>query len=325
MFICEFITGGGLHQTSLPADLVHEGEMMLQALMRDVNEAGITDIVTTRDYRLRNDPEKCRILDEHSNVWEIWCSIMQTVDAVWPVAPETGDALLRLSELALECGCHLFGCMPEGVALTSSKLKTYQHLLRHQIPVIETYTLDGSFPDSDNGWILKPDDGVGGRDCRYFCERKSLEEAVYALQKQEDYIIQPYIRGIPASLSLLCYQQTGMLIACNRQQFIFHEARGRLEGIVVNGLADQWSVLEPAAVAIAAAIPGLAGYVGVDLVLTDNGPLIVEINPRLTTSYVGLRQSIGINPVAMIIDLFETGQLPSVKLGKKIPVTITLQ
>jgi predicted ATP-grasp superfamily ATP-dependent carboligase len=38
-------------------------------------------------------------------------------------------------------------------------------------------------------------------------------------------------------------------------------------------------------------IPGLAGYVGIDLLLPDGGdPLIVEINPRLTTSYVGYRR-----------------------------------
>ena len=41
------------------------------------------------------------------------------------------------------------------------------------------------------------------------------------------------------------------------------------------------------------AVPGLMGYVGVDLVLGDatdgSGDFAIEINPRLTTSYVGLR------------------------------------
>ena len=41
-----------------------------------------------------------------------------------------------------------------------------------------------------------------------------------------------------------------------------------------------------------AEIPGLAGYVGVDLVLgdTEADDVAIEVNPRLTTSYVGLRQ-----------------------------------
>jgi predicted ATP-grasp superfamily ATP-dependent carboligase len=38
------------------------------------------------------------------------------------------------------------------------------------------------------------------------------------------------------------------------------------------------------------AVPGLKGYVGVDLVLADDGAdQVIEINPRLTTSYLGLR------------------------------------
>jgi predicted ATP-grasp superfamily ATP-dependent carboligase len=325
LFICEFITGGGMQQKSLPGNLVHEGEMMLQALMHDVTDAGITDIVTTRDYRLEHVEGECMVLDKHDNVWNIWGSIMQTVDAVWPIAPETDGDLLRLSELAIQCGCKLFGCMPEGVANAGSKLKTYQLLSHHHIPSIETYTVDGYVPDFDDGWILKPDDGVGGGDCRLFYDRRALEEAITVLQNQDNYVVQPYIKGNPASLSMLCYKQTGELMASNRQQFVFSDTQGHLEMITVNGLADQWSTVEPVARKIAAAIPGLAGYVGVDLILTRNGPIIVEINPRLTTAYVGLRKSIGVNPVAMIINLFETRQLPPVKLEKKIPVTINLQ
>jgi hypothetical protein len=38
-----------------------------------------------------------------------------------------------------------------------------------------------------------------------------------------------------------------------------------------------------------ACVEGLRGYVGVDLVLGDED-MAIEINPRLTTSYIGLRQ-----------------------------------
>jgi predicted ATP-grasp superfamily ATP-dependent carboligase len=38
-------------------------------------------------------------------------------------------------------------------------------------------------------------------------------------------------------------------------------------------------------------IPGLKGYLGIDLLLPEAGtPLVVEINPRVTTSYVGYRR-----------------------------------
>jgi predicted ATP-grasp superfamily ATP-dependent carboligase len=324
LFICEFITGGGMQQEDLPLSLVHEGEMMLQALMRDVTDAGITEIVTTRDYRLGQIGGTCRVFNKHDDVWETWCNIMQTVDAVWPIAPETGGDLLRLTELALACDCALIGCTPDAVTLTSSKRKTFQCLSHHQLPVVDTYTLDEYIPDFDDGWILKPDDGVGGSNCRHIKERNMLEETLCTLPSKENYIIQPYIKGEPASLSLLCYRQTGVLMASNQQKFVFNGEHGRLEGLVVNGMTEQWSILEKMAMEIASAIPGLAGYVGVDFISSKDGPRIIEINPRLTTAYAGLRESLDINPVAMIFNLFETGQYPSVRIKKRLPVTIDL-
>ena len=37
------------------------------------------------------------------------------------------------------------------------------------------------------------------------------------------------------------------------------------------------------------ALPGLRGLVGVDYIQTKDGPVVLEINPRATTSYAGLR------------------------------------
>ena len=59
------------------------------------------------------------------------------------------------------------------------------------------------------------------------------------------------------------------------------------------------------------AIPGLWGYVGVDLVIGDNGPVVLEVNPRLTTSYIGLSRSIGHNVAELLLRLAaDPGGLP---------------
>ena len=39
-------------------------------------------------------------------------------------------------------------------------------------------------------------------------------------------------------------------------------------------------------------VPGLRGCVGVALVLSPGGCFLIEIDPRLTTSYVGLRRAL---------------------------------
>ncbi|HXZ15970.1 MAG TPA: ATP-grasp domain-containing protein, partial [Roseiarcus sp.] len=59
---------------------------------------------------------------------------------------------------------------------------------------------------------------------------------------------------------------------------------------------DLSPVLAAAAVDLVAdacrSLPGLVGYVGFDLIASANAPhvRIVEVNPRLTTSYVGYRE-----------------------------------
>jgi len=55
---------------------------------------------------------------------------------------------------------------------------------------------------------------------------------------------------------------------------------------------------------VSRAIPGLRGYIGFDLILPDGSPetpLIVDINPRLTTSYLGYRALSNVNLAERIL------------------------
>ena len=57
-------------------------------------------------------------------------------------------------------------------------------------------------------------------------------------------------------------------------------------------------------------IPGLNGYIGVDLVLTEDSARLIEINPRLTTSYIALRQVTSVNLAKAISEACLTGIFP---------------
>ncbi len=54
----------------------------------------------------------------------------------------------------------------------------------------------------------------------------------------------------------------------------------------------------------------LRGYVGVDFVLTEEEPVAIEVNPRLTTSYVGLSQVANFNPAQAILNAVLARKLP---------------
>ena len=71
------------------------------------------------------------------------------------------------------------------------------------------------------------------------------------------------------------------------------------------------------------AVPGLAGYVGIDLVLGEradgSNDWVIEINPRLTTSYLGLRALLAEGNLAEMLVRVVGGQMiepPLWRLGK---------
>ena len=64
-----------------------------------------------------------------------------------------------------------------------------------------------------------------------------------------------------------------------------------------------------------ASVAGLRGYVGVDLVLGDE-PFVVDVNPRLTTSYVGLSKVTGFNVADTMVNVVLKKKLLLKKEGK---------
>jgi len=301
----------------LPASLRREGDMMLGALVKDLAEIPGWDPVLTRDRRLPH-PDlpgadlSARIewLDD-GDPWPAWRRIVEEVDAVWPIAPETGSALARLSDLVLAAGRTLIGSRPDAVRLTTDKRATAECLAAAGVPVAPTRPLSaiGAIdpPAGPNGWVVKPVDGAGAEDTYLFRRREDLACWLERAGAEAGrFVLQPYLSGTAASLSMLCREGRAWLLSCNRQEVaVLDDGRFAYRGGLVGGMEHRRPAYEPIADAVAAAIPGLWGYVGVDLVDGSDGPVILEVNPRLTTSFVGLREAIGRNPAALVLDLLE--------------------
>jgi predicted ATP-grasp superfamily ATP-dependent carboligase len=59
------------------------------------------------------------------------------------------------------------------------------------------------------------------------------------------------------------------------------------------------------------AVGGFRGYLGVDLVMAGDEVVVVDLNPRLTTSYIGLRRVINLNPAGAMLNAVFEGRLPA--------------
>lgn len=321
LFICEFITGGGMQDVDLPPALAREGDIMLSALLSDLLDAGFDNIICTRDPRLEKINGYIEFIKPGKNVWQTWQQCMEDSAAVWLIAPETSNVLYELTCMAQASGGLLLGSNSAAVELTTSKSNTIRHLITNNIPAVPIlYDID-NLSANKTGWVIKPDDGVGAEGCYLFNDISALQRHINYLNSK-NYIVQEYIPGIPASISMLCLQGQTRVLACNEQLFKFENGKGHLSGVVVNGLRVYHQELEMIAHDIAGAIDGLTGYVGVDLIMAEQGPVVVEINPRLTTAYAGLGSSLGRNPAEMIMKLMQNARFPDFHQVKYRPVTV---
>lgn len=303
IFAYEHITGGGLLDQCAIAALAPEGELMLRALVRDLVALPEVGVVVMRDPRLSFDlPGAAHVPRSASGFWPTFRRALREADAVWPIAPEQDGILEHLSREVTQAGRVLLGSRPEGVRVTASKLRTAGVLSAAGVTAIPTFVDEASVPPGVREVVVKPDDGAGCQETFAFRERAELRQWLkqHAAPGQ---VFQPLVRGEALSLSVLCCDRGARLLACNRQHIRFAGHRIQFSGVSVNALPDLHGRYAQLASAVVAALPGLWGYVGIDFIDAADGPVVVEVNPRLTTAYAGLRAALGINPARLVLDL----------------------
>ncbi|MCI0653113.1 MAG: ATP-grasp domain-containing protein [Methylococcaceae bacterium] len=331
ILLLEYISGGGLIKESIPQSLVREGHLMLRALLDDLAEIDGIRLTVMRDARLEApsvqarhcNPEVIRV-SSNDKFDDAWRAAVRSVDAVWPIAPETGGILEKLCKDVQECGKILVNSPAEVVARTASKLKTLEHLKQYGIKVVPTIRF-AEFQDQFSGpWVIKPDDGAGCEGMRMVRDLKELNH-LQAKSPASNDIIQPFVEGTAMSLSVLFKQGDARLLSCNRQHINMRDEFFYLSGCTVNIAPVDTTMFLELAWAIARAIPDLFGYAGVDLILAEGRPKVLEINPRLTTSYAGLSRALNLNVAARVIDLLAPGaRLPATVDPSGISVDIKL-
>jgi predicted ATP-grasp superfamily ATP-dependent carboligase len=231
--------------------------------------------------------------------------------------------LQSLAEMAVACNTETLLSDLATLKICADKLATYQELTKHRLPVVETRLLE----EGVEGWVgnvvVKIADGVGCQDS-FVVTADQLPTALAELSEPGRYIIQPYQLGQAASLSCLFKSGQGWLLCCNQQHIVLDQGRFSLQGCLVNAANPKRHFYQHLVAAIAEAMPGLWGYIGIDIIETGGvGPLVLEINPRLTTSYVGIRRATGINVAEQVLQLLNLEPDLQPTINQAIPVAIT--
>ena len=320
ILVHEFVSGGGLAGRAVTPSLAREGAAMLAALVADLAAIRQHQIITTADARfpLAVPPgvEVVTLLPERLD--RQLDELIATADAVWLVAPEIDGCLEHLAARAGRLGTIILGPDASAIRRAADKANLLRRLALHGIRHPNTCVL-GAGDDCERAadaigypLVVKPARGAG-------CSGVSLARTAGDLHRAVDcsrragvrgaLLLQEYLRGVAASVSLLADGRRAVPLTTNRQlvhtSFTFTYCGGStpLEHPLAERAVD-------AALRTCRALPGLRGYVGVDLVLTESDAVLIEVNPRLTTAYLGARMAIDGNIAALALDAC-SGSLPS--------------
>jgi predicted ATP-grasp superfamily ATP-dependent carboligase len=313
IFVYEFITGGGMWSLGGRPDgsLLTEGSAMLHAVVDDAIKMGAQPI-TLRDSRLAGGlPEGCESVEvgnaaEHN---EAFASFAAGAEYTLLIAPEFEGWLLKLTRLAVDVRAHLLSPDPTFIALASDKQATADQLQRKGVAVPQGMTLEAfdKPPKAPYPAVLKPNDGAGSQSIRVV---KKATEARKWMEASPPWTwrFERLHPGVAASVSIISGSSGPIALApCGQNlsgdgSFLYLGGETPLPP----ELAERARRLGLAA---AHALPATTGYFGVDLLLggaTDGSQdVVIEVNPRLTTSYVGLRAACEQNLLQATIDAVE--------------------
>jgi len=315
-FLYEWASGGGLvnEPGALPASLVREGVTMAGALAADLVRIPGARVTALRDPRVvQLALHGGEIIDVQSSADHLdeFERLAGEADATILIAPEFDGILLKAARRVVACGGRLLSPPPEFVRLATDKHETCARLAAANVPVPAGVLLepeqklpaDFSYPA-----VLKPVHGAGSQDT-FLVASPHDEPPPYAWPRR----LERYLPGLAASVAFLCGPAGRVPLAACKQR-ISEDGRLRYLG----GEMPLSAGLGQRAVALAeralAALPAARGYVGVDLVLgldpAGAEDFVVEVNPRLTTSYVGLRVAAKANLAEAMIRVAEGDTAP---------------
>jgi predicted ATP-grasp superfamily ATP-dependent carboligase len=270
-----------------------EGEAMLRAILADLQNVPGVDAITIRHEA--DEEQAFRDAARRAG----WSLI---------IAPEFNRILETRCRWVLEAGGRLLGPSPDAVALCGDKLETCRWLQRRGIATPPTVLAGEAFAGTPStGWVVKPRFGAGSQDTFLIQAPGEFDRKRFS----GDMIVQPYVPGLAASIALLVGKERTIFLPPAEQRVNIANQRFQYLGGRVPLSPPLTRRAEELGAEVAGCMSGLLGYIGVDIVLGDDGrDWVIEINPRLTTSYVGLRALSKTNLAEVMLCLAERREPP---------------
>lgn len=265
ILVAEYAVGGGDESESL----LREGKAMLSTLKAGFERAGHEVVYPKAEA------------DFEAAV----ARLSKESDAGIVIAPD--GELYTLTKL-LESNTVNLGCPSEFVKICTDKLRISELLSAEGIPVPRIVPVEEVEKREDTMYVTKPRYGCASENV-FILNGRNHSEAL-SFYGSSDYIITEFIRGEDISSSVIAGKSSVLPLTINKQFIRKDGERLRYEGGYVPYSIGREADREIMGISeqVVTTLHG-AGYVGIDFVLAEDGKAyIVDVNPRPTTSIVGI-------------------------------------
>ncbi len=286
---------GGLHPET-NAQLLSEGFAMLRTMVSEFSGSGF-DIITVLDKRLRGLADWLDA-DVFPNRNGLNAALKCRPDAALVIAPEKGRELEEISTKLRKRSIKVLGSQAEIIRICANKWLTHR-MLQGIVPQPKTWKK----PRGTGRVLIKPVDGIGCEGIKFATSSRGAAGVIF----------QEFLEGEHASCCLMMGEEGGTVLSVNRQEIAIQKGRFMYVGGAVP--LDHPLKEKCAEIALKAAESlGLRGYCGVDLVV-GTSPFFIELNPRITTSFVALARVLQANLGEILVRvLIDGATMPNPKL-----------
>lgn len=312
ILVYEHVTAGGMNEAISPA-LADAGKAMWRALVDDFAAAGCK-VWTTIGEREEITEDGCpRVrVKPTGDLEQVVQALAQKCEGAIIVAPETGGILQHWVSSFTSMNLPLLNCSAKTIALCGDKWALSRHLEKHGVATVPTKkgdvavlldAIEQALGVTGGAYVIKPIDGAG---CEQTYILRSGDEAksLRGRLTGDRWIAQPFVEGQAVSVSFIANGNAVRPLLAGRQR-ISGSHEFRYEGGEIPLDRKQSERAFWLATQAVRTLKDLRGFIGVDLILAPNpkDDVVVEINPRVTVSYCGLRELCATNlPKAMMDD-----------------------
>lgn len=337
--IFEWICGGGMHHQVLeeiPPSLMVEGWAMLSTLVQML-QASEHQVVSVIDRRLVSPTQlaslptiqcgsfitlpvsaACSAVDQTIEVWLSYF-IESRAELALIIAPEIDGILQQTISVFRNRGIPVLNCSGPFLDRACDKWLTATTLDLNGISHPETFLASDWVPGkwrASGRWCLKSRLGAGCEGMRVG-DSDHLSLKIEQLPEPGDWIVQPWLAGEAFSCSAivdhlghaawfpLVTQRFELLSDDNLETLQYQGGKTIARD---SGPRRPDDLLDKLLKALCVTRGEALGWISADLLLQPDGQwVVIEVNPRLTTSILGLSQAAPFNLAQVMITAFSRG------------------